>query len=224
MISICKEARTNATSLQMVVGATRDDLVDVCMSVPFTSASNSTKRLFEPNGSVLKDEISRRVHFLVRENEHNLRAVFNRGKVPHPHNWSKPRCIEWLEDPRHAIASNDDLEFLAIQLEILKGVVKEAMKEEAVGQDISEWDKRKFGGIHSCARLIHCVIDDVVKPLLLTRRVALSHQQMDAIGTSSEVRIFGLSLQNSSTKAHFTQSLTSCLFMTLGISSLHRRC
>ena len=170
----------------MAFGATRDDLVDVCTSVTFTSASNSTKRLFEPNGSVLKDEIGHRLHFLVRENEHNLGAVFNRGKLPRPHNWSKPRCIEWLEDPRHAIASDDDLDFLAIQLEILKGVVEEAMKEEAVGQDISEWDKRKFGGIRSCARLIHCVIDDAVKPLFLTRRVALSRQQMDALGTSSE--------------------------------------
>ena len=70
-------------------------------NTPQRMSSSLQERPAHPNGSVLKDEISRRVHFLARENEHNLGAVFNRGKLPRPHNWSKPRCIEWLEDPRH---------------------------------------------------------------------------------------------------------------------------
>ena len=205
----------------IVFGATRDDLVDVCMSVPFTSASNSTKRLFEPNGSVLKDEIGRRVHSLVGKMNIISEVYSTGGSYLIPRTGQNPSVM-------------NDLKILVMQLPPMMTSPSNWKFSRVSSKKLQR--KRQLGRIFlngTSASLVvftHAPASSIVLlmmrsshcflrggwPCLINRWMPLVHCQ--------KVRIFGLPLRNSSTKAHFNQSLTSCLFMTLGISSLHCRC
>lgn len=176
---------------------------------PFSLANKKKTilQVFHPSNSCLVDEISRRSHFLFKENpnhqdsNHPLWNARNKkARIPRPKQWSRQLCMMWLSSHAKGVFRTEDEEFLAAELERMKTIVSKAVKEEEQLVVTSEanatttkaiprptWASRSgWSSLPPNLRLIEIILLPELRGLFVTRENTLGRTELDARGTDHE--------------------------------------
>lgn len=126
-------------------------LIDIAKEEPWSSQA---REKIKPTNVHLKSEIIRR---------YNLDPL-SVGKKPLCSSWTRDKVFKWLDD--HPITPTEDVAFLRemckTHKEDLEKAITATAREEALLQ-------KNWTGPVPMLRLIHCVIDDRIKPAYLKR-------------------------------------------------------
>jgi hypothetical protein len=97
-------------------------------------------------------------------------------KIPRPGQWNVEKCHEWLN--ANPITDLDCKEFLSHEALRVSTILKNALKEkdtEASAIRLGVW-----AGPKPYLRLVHCIIDDLVRSQYLRRDAVMSRTQLDS--------------------------------------------
>lgn len=119
--------------LAMTIGV--DGLDHVLKSPPFsTLKSKSLQENYIPINDVLKKEVLRRSHFLLKEldskKDHPLRDNSQRLRMPQPAQWTREKRVKFLEDKNMLELHPLDIAFLKAKVEDIKAEVIQMLGEQ----------------------------------------------------------------------------------------------
>ena len=138
-------------------------LLDVS-SYPWNSLKG---KCFKPANKHLIKEIERRVE------------QFELKPKPRPNQWPSSRLLKWLNE--HPIKGDVDCKFLAETVQKKEALIRAAANEttrETTTEEVAVG--KSWNGDIPYLRLIHCIVDDTIKPKFLRRNVPKTRQEIDA--------------------------------------------
>lgn len=174
----------------MTFGSTNSELKDVYQGSAFDELKSGEKTKFTIGRNDLMEEINRRSHFLDFDFSavEKKNVIFNgsKGTRPRPNGWTVDKMMSWLNRPHHYINTDEDESFLVSQLQVVAHRVAEISAPlEVIGTVESKWmDQTSWSWTQQC-RLVHAVLHDSLRTDYLTRKVALTRQEIDARGTDA---------------------------------------
>jgi len=108
-------------------------------------------------------------------------VTFGSKSAPRPGQWNLEKCMEWLH--AYPIIDLDCKEFLRLEALRVTKILKDAVQEkdtEALAIRFGVW-----AGPKPYLRLVHCIIDDSIRPHYLRRDAVLSRAQLDSRNSDS---------------------------------------
>lgn len=141
------------------------DLIDVDEEPWKTEAKSSIK----PKAKDLKEEVKRRA------------AIINLHPQPRPNAWSVPELMEWLMV--NLVQGQQDVRFLLMESERIRNMMLAAQIERQV--EVVALQGADWRGNVPYLRLVHCLLEDDIKPAYLRRHEPWSREMLDSRNSES---------------------------------------
>jgi hypothetical protein len=133
---------------------------NVLETEPFKDTPHFLQKQLVPGAKEFKAEINRRTHHLEEEMDARAAFICTQGSTPRPGKWKKEKCLGWLDDPLHIIATaQNNVVFLRDTIAACHEVlVQQTMDKKTLAVDGDNLDHRTregFQGLQCKLCLIH---------------------------------------------------------------------